>query len=163
MNHARQEIMNRILDQSLVMKRSAYMQTLVSSQNDALPRAPLEMLATISHYQPISSKELARQLYLTPGAVSQSVDALSSDGYIRREADRQDRRIQYLSLSKKGEKVLASIERRRRDIMEQAMQDLSLEELTVWLKVQIKLNEQLAAARLKTQAEQMKHQGGHKK
>lgn len=150
MDQAREDIIRRIVEHSEAMKRGMYSHMQAYFRNLPITRSQLEALAAISHLQPVSSKELASQLYLTPGAVSQSVEALDGRSYLVREADPNDRRIQYLRLSKKGERLLQDIEKRRRNMLEQAMQDLSLKELAVWLKVQTKLSAQFQAARLKT-------------
>lgn len=156
MAQAREELSRRIFETSEAMKRGMYTHMQAYFQNLPISRAHLEVLSAIKHLQPINSKEIARQLYLTPGAVSQSVDGLSQSGLILREADLTDRRIQHLKLSKKGEKLLQDIEKRRRSMMENAMKDLSLEELTVWLKVQTKLSEQFQAGQLKAQTAYLK-------
>jgi DNA-binding MarR family transcriptional regulator len=139
---AREEIIKRIFEHSEAMKRGMYTHMQAYFRNLPITRSQLEVLAAIKHLQPVSSKEIAHQLYLTPGAVSQSVESLSQDGYVAREADATDRRVQYLKLIKKGEKLLQDIEKQRRAMMEQAMKDLTTEELELWLKVQTKFVEQ---------------------
>jgi DNA-binding MarR family transcriptional regulator len=156
MEQSREELTKRIFEHSEAMKRGMYTHMQAYFHNLPLSRPLLEVLSAIKHLQPVSSKEIAQQLYLTPGAVSQSVESLDQEGYLVREADANDRRIQYLRLSKKGEKLLQDVEKQRRNMMEKAMQGLTLEELTVWLKVQTKLIQQFQAAQLKAQAEHIK-------
>jgi DNA-binding MarR family transcriptional regulator len=152
MSEAREAIITRIFEYSEAMKRGMYTHMQAYFRNLPVSRAQFEVLGAIKHLQPVSSKEIAKQLYLTPGAVSQSVESLDQLDYLVREADPADRRIQYLKLSQKGERLLQDFEKSRRSMMEQAMKDLTLEELTVWLKVQIKVSEQYHAAQAKTQA-----------
>ena len=152
MERTRADIINRIFEHAEAMKRGMYGHMQAYFRNLPVQRAPLEVLSAVKHLQPVSSKEIARQLYLTPGAVSQSVESLNQHGYLVREADQADRRIQYLRLSKKGEKLLTDIGRHRREMMEQVMRDLTFEELTVWLKVQTKMAEQFQAAHQKGQS-----------
>ena len=101
--------------------------------------AQLELLFTIRGNQPTSSKQLATMLHLTPGAVSQLLDSLLQHNLVTRQTSEQDRRVQYLSLSEKGEQLLHNFEKARRKIMEAIIADLSDEELEVWLRVQQKM------------------------
>lgn len=50
-------------------------------------------------------KELAQSLRLTPGAVSQSLDALVAEGLAIREVSEKDRRAVLVRLSEKGQSV----------------------------------------------------------
>jgi DNA-binding MarR family transcriptional regulator len=152
MEQARAELIKRIFENSEAMKRGMYGHMQAYFRDLPIGRAPLEVLTAVQQLQPVSSKEVAGQLYLTPGAVSQSVDALDQQGYLVRESDATDRRVQYLKLSDKGQALLSDIEKNRREIMKQAMEHLSLEELTVWLKVQTKMLEQFQVTHLKQQA-----------
>lgn len=138
------------------MKRGMYTHMLAYFHGLPISRAQVEVLSAINYLQPVSSKDVAHQLYLTPGAVSQSVENLEQVGYLLREADTNDRRIQYLRLSKKGEKIMHDITMQRQAMMEKAMESLTLAELTIWLKVQTKLSEQFKATQLKAQATQTK-------
>jgi len=105
----------------------------------------LELLFTISHNQPVSFKQLAQQLYMTPGAISQLAESLEQRELINRQVDAKDRRVQCLHVSKKGSKLLQDIEKRRQKLMEAIAQDLSDEELALWLHVQEKMIQQLQA------------------
>lgn len=149
MDHSRQEIINRIFEHSEAMKRGMYTHMQAYFHHLPVTRSQLEVLSAIKYLQPVSFKEIARQLYLTPGAVSQSVEALNLEGYVLREADLSDRRIQHLKLSSKGEKLLHDIENRRRALMEEALKDLTFDELALWLKVQTNMSKQFQAVHLK--------------
>lgn len=153
MQQNREEIIRRIFEHSEAMKRGMYGHMQAYFHNLPITRSQVEVLSAIAYLQPVSSKKIAQRLYLTPGAVSQSVETLDSQDYLVREADPTDRRVQYLRLSKKGDKLLQDIEKRRRDMMEQVLQNLTLEELMVWLKVQTKLGEQLHTTHVKTNKE----------
>ena len=145
MPQSRQDIINSLFDNMSAMKRGMYSHFQTIMKDCPVSRTQLELLFTIKHLQPISFKQLAKQLYLTPGAVSQLADSLLEDGFITREIDSSDRRIQCLRLAKKGEKVLIDIEKRRKKIMEQVMQDLTTDELIAWSHVQEKLIAQFQA------------------
>lgn len=108
-------------------------------QDCPISRSQLELLTTVRHMQPINFKQLAQQLYLTPGSISQLVDALETQGLVERRTDAHDRRIQTLQLTTKGHELLAAFDKRRRKILEDVMRELSTEELELWLRIQQKI------------------------
>ena len=156
MDKARADLIQKLFENAEAAKRSMYFYTHGHFRNLPLQRAPLEVLSAIKYMQPVSSKEIASRLALTPGAVSQSLETLDQEGYVIRTADPKDRRVQHLRLSKKGEKLLTELDKRRYKMMEDVTQDLTLEELSVWLKVQTKMGARLQAAHSKDQAHDIK-------
>ena len=152
MTQRREAIIKRIFETSEAMKRGMYGHMLSYFQHLPVSRSQLEVLSAIKYMQPVSSKELANQLHLSPGAVSQSVDALEQDGYIVRKADAKDRRIQYLTLTPQSTQLLQDIDNQRKELLGRVMQELSLEELEVWLKVQSKTSMHLQNMQPKTPA-----------
>ena len=52
--------------------------------------------------QPPMLKDIASVFGLTPGAVSQTIDALVEDGIVRRVQSKVDRRAVYISLTRQG-------------------------------------------------------------
>jgi DNA-binding MarR family transcriptional regulator len=142
MADTRNDIINGLFESMGAMKRGLSGQLHTLNDGLAIPRSQLELLFTIKHAQPVSFKQLAALLYLTPGAVSQLADGLEKHQLIEREIDDHDRRIQCLKLTKKGQKVLQELEKKRRTILERVMQDLDTEELNTWLRIHQKLIEQ---------------------
>jgi len=136
---SRQELIRRILENMNAVKRSMFTQLQSNSDTWPVPRAQLEVLIAIRHLQPVNSKTLALQLYLTPGAVSQQLDGLETQGFISRQSDPNDRRVQSLSVTEAGAQLIEGAMAHRRVIMEQIMQDLSDEELRVWDQIQTRL------------------------
>ncbi len=130
----RETIIRSLFDNMHAIKRSVGAH--LFNQDCPLRPAQVELLFTIRHLEPISFKRLAQELYMTPGAVSQMGEALEEHGYIDRETDPQDRRVQWLRLSRKGGKLLRDVEKRREHLMNRVMEGLSDEDLAVWLKVQ---------------------------
>jgi DNA-binding MarR family transcriptional regulator len=132
----RTEIIAKLMDTLDLAKRSmhAHMQTVV--EGHAISRTQLELLFTIHVSQPTTAKDLAQKLQLTAGAISQLVEELVEQGLIERETDASDRRRQVLRASANGDKLIKAFDKRRRDIMNRVIQDLSDEELLTWLKIQ---------------------------
>jgi len=132
----RAELIKIVFENTSTLKRGmqAYLQ--VASRDLSISRTQLELLDIIQNLQPVSFKKLAQQLYLTPGAVSQLADSLLQQGLLDRETDPNDRRIQCLRLTKKGQKVLATIDKRRAAVMKKVMQGLSTEQIQLWAHIQ---------------------------
>jgi DNA-binding MarR family transcriptional regulator len=141
----RDELIRTLFDGMDATKRGMYAQLQAVNRTLPIPRSQLELLIAIRHTQPISFKELAKQLYLTPGAISQLAEGLEQQAFIIRRADPNDRRIQCLEVSKKGDKLLQTVSKRRRSIMEAVVQELTDEELEIWVRVQQKLIKQFQA------------------
>lgn len=141
----RQELLENLLENTATFKRSlnAYAHGLYPKTQ--LSQAQIELLFAIRHSQPVSFKDLAKQLCLTPGAISQSADGLEEHGYITRLAGEHDRRVQCLQLSKKGGRLLRDVERKRQHFMEMLAADLTDDELAMWLHVQTKMIARLQA------------------
>lgn len=139
----RDDIISSIFEAMNATKRSMHgqFQTLIGDL--PISRAQLEVLMMLKHLQPVSSKRLADCLHLTPGAVSQLVDGLSDQGFVSREPNLHDRRLQNLQLSKTGIDALKAIEKQRHELLKHVMEDLNNDELLLLLKIQQKMAAQL--------------------
>ena len=62
-------------------------------------------LATIRRWGRQSGRELAGRLGVTPGTLVPLVDRLEEQGYVRRVPDLQDRRLTWLELTPKSERL----------------------------------------------------------
>lgn len=132
----RSEIIAELFETMDIAKRSmhGHMQTIV--EGHAISRTQLELLFTIYHLQPTTAKQLAAKLHLTPGAISQLVEELMEQSLIQRETDSTDRRRQVISLSTEGTAVVKTFEKRRHDVMNKVIENLTDAELVTWLKIQ---------------------------
>ncbi len=138
--HTNRDILVRNLFENMnALKRGVAGHLQLATRDCPISSSQFELLRTIRQMQPVSFKQLARQLYLTPGAVSQLVEGLELHDYVSRHADERDRRMQLLHVSKRGAKLLQNIEKHRQSMLDMLIQDLSDEELTVWLRVQTKM------------------------
>ena len=135
-----------ILIQTIFESMSALKRGMAGQMHSVLRDCPvshsqLELLATVRHMQPINFKQLAQQLYLTPGSISQLVEALENQELVQRQVDTRDRRVQTLQLTPKGTKLLTGIDKRRRSTLEEIMLGLTTEELKLWLQIQQKITQ----------------------
>ena len=62
-------------------------------------------LVTVRRYGRQTGRELAGRLHVTPGTLVPLVDRLEEQGYLRRVPDLDDRRITWLELTPKAEKL----------------------------------------------------------
>lgn len=65
--------------------------------------------AIINMQRPISQSDLANRLKLEGGTITRVIDLLSADGLVTRSPDANDRRINLLTASEKGEAALKEI------------------------------------------------------
>ena len=80
-------------------------QTLAALGTDA---STLDALATLRRSGPpyrLTAGELQRRSLVTAGAISQRLDKLEEAGLVRRQRDRDDRRIVHISLTPRGRRL----------------------------------------------------------
>ena len=70
-----------------------------------LTMAQFRALATIRRWGRQSGRELAGRLRVTPGTLVPLVDRLEEQGYVRRVPDLEDRRLTWLELTPKAERL----------------------------------------------------------
>jgi len=66
---------------------------------------------------------------VTPGAITSLSERLVSAGYLKRERDNGDRRMVWLMLTPKGERILGELQNRRRQLVMYYLSDLSEQEI----------------------------------
>lgn len=62
-------------------------------------------LVTIRRYGRQTGRELARRLRVTPGTLVPLIDRIEEQGYVRRVPDREDRRLTWLELTPKADRL----------------------------------------------------------
>ncbi|HET6924245.1 MAG TPA: MarR family transcriptional regulator [Candidatus Saccharimonadales bacterium] len=140
----RNELIDRIYENMGALKRGMLSSLQSIGGTPHLSGSQLELAFTIKHLQPVGVKQLATQLRLTPGAVSQVADALVQTGLVTRQHDETDRRKSYLSLTAEGDRVLHRVHQDRQALFRSVMEDMTDQELTEWLHIQQKLIDHLA-------------------
>lgn len=135
----RQKAIDELFDTMDIAKRNLRGRMLSITSGKNISHAQLEVLFSIRTSQPINPKELAAKLSMTPGAISQLIDVLEDQRLISRQTDTDDRRRQVLTVSDRGNRLMKSIERRRRTVMENVIKGLTDEELELWLRIQKKI------------------------
>lgn len=141
----RRKLVRAVLDSTDAMQRQWKTVLAAALDEQGISLAQFAVLKVIANDGPVTNGELSARLWVTPGAITQLVDNLIADGYIRRKPDTQDRRIHNLSLSTTGRQKLQELEHKRRHIFAKVFEALSDEELQVLLQCQAKMHERLVA------------------
>lgn len=92
----------------------------------------------------VTSKELSQQLNITKGGISQLLSKLSKQAWIEREANPEDKRASYLSLTALGEQVFREHQLIHQQFNEALSQNLSELEIDAFNKGLGILNQVLA-------------------
>ena len=135
----REHTVRELFDNMNALRRVMAGHIAALSRDYPVSPSQLELLSAVHSVQPVSFKDLAQQLCLTPGAVSQLAESLEAQGYIGRHADTGDRRVQLLQVTDAGQKLLTAVEKRRKRMLADVIQDLTDDELSLWLRVQQKV------------------------
>lgn len=114
-----------------------------AAEIEGISPALMGVMSLLARKQPMTSSELARGMHITRGAITQFVEALSDLGYITREADPRDRRLQYLRLNKKGMAAVARLEQLRNALITELTSVLSDDELVQLTAINRKLLDSL--------------------
>ncbi|HEL1059710.1 TPA: MarR family transcriptional regulator [Streptococcus equi subsp. zooepidemicus] len=76
--------------------------SLKTSQFNDVSLKEMHTIEIIGKYQQVTPSDIARELMVTLGTVTTSLNKLELKGYIERTRSSVDRRVVYLSLTKKG-------------------------------------------------------------
>ncbi len=98
---------------------------------------PLLFLARTA--QPMYQKDLARALLVDSSSVVRVLDALQKNGYIERREGQIDRRAKRILLTRQGRAVVEQLEQVATQVREQALGDVSAQELATTLRVMEKI------------------------
>lgn len=98
-----------------------------------------EALAIVYHEGPITLKQLAEQMQLTPGSISQLIEQLERLDLVTRTPSTTDRRVTHVTTTEKGTAEVLRIKAQKEDLFKNVYKDLSLDEIRIMAKVQEKM------------------------
>ncbi|MCL6472507.1 MAG: MarR family winged helix-turn-helix transcriptional regulator [Firmicutes bacterium] len=87
--------------------------------------------------------DLAAELSISPGAITQLVDSLVMQGLLERTNDSKDRRVVLVNLTRKAQNMVEIIKHRRKALMEGLFSSLSKEEALSLIAIIGKLEQTL--------------------
>jgi MarR family 2-MHQ and catechol resistance regulon transcriptional repressor len=94
---------------------------------------------------PLGPQELAQQLLVSPGAVTQLLNLLERQGRIRREASKSDRRMSVVTLTPAGRRVLAEAQPAVAEATDRALAGLNSNEQRQLMRLLQKLEKHVQA------------------
>ena len=80
------------------------------------------------HEEGIRQKEIAEELHVNPSSMSELIDKLEKDGYVKRQVDPNDKRATRIHLTELGAARAAEVEDERQEKLEAYFKPLSTEE-----------------------------------
>lgn len=108
-------------------------------KTNQLPPSQAELLLIVSHRQPISLKELAESMQLTPGSITQLVEPMERHGFIQRQPSVTDRRITHIVMTDLGLKKIAAFRQEYEHVLKRAREALSEDEIRTMIRIQTKM------------------------
>jgi DNA-binding MarR family transcriptional regulator len=103
-----------------------------------LTRTQIEILMLLSD-RSLPTGEIARKLFLSQSAVTQTIDTLVRRELVERHPDEQDGRMIRLELSRGGRQLTSHVRGLRREFIQSLTEQLSSKELEVMITVTSKL------------------------
>lgn len=139
----REELVERFFtNQRTIFKTwKAHFQQLMG--DNPLTHAQLSIMFMIHQEQPISGRELAAKMDISPSAVTQMLDALDQLGFIDRCEDEADRRITHIRLSEAGACKISELEEARNELLERLAAVLTDDELRAIVSINDKMIKEL--------------------
>lgn len=136
MDKSREALIEQISSALSELKRAMHLYAADAFTDLGLSLGQLGLLRKIEDSQPVSQAGLAKQLQLTPGAISQVIDALDQANCIVRTADPDDRRSSKLSVSPTGKKLLIRFNELGKQLLSQAFRELPDKDLQTYINTQ---------------------------
>ena len=125
---------------------------LKQTADTTLPR--FDILAQLErHVGPMSMGELSKRLMVSNGNVTGLIDRLAGEGLVDRKPSPNDRRVQMVSLTKKGSKSFSDIAENHRTWVGEMMADLSPDEMKGLYELLARLKASILAAEDKNSLE----------
>ena len=88
----------------------------------------LHVIEAIGIGEPKNMSTIARELSVTVGTLTIAMNSLVKKGYVERTRGREDRRVVYISLSKRGRRAYEEHARFHREMLESVIGELTKEE-----------------------------------
>lgn len=111
MKNIKKDCVNKISNKEIIrqiigfaMKHRKIMQNYLDETG--VYQAQHHLLMIISHNQNASQKELAMSMDVSPATIAVSLKKLEKGGYIKKEMDKGDNRLNQITITEKGNKVI---------------------------------------------------------
>lgn len=98
--------------------------SLKTSQFNDVSLKEMHTIEIIGKYSNVTPSDIARELMLTLGTVTTSLNKLETKGYVTRTRSRRDRRVVYLTLTKKGRLLDRLHKKFHKNMVSQIVEDM---------------------------------------
>jgi DNA-binding MarR family transcriptional regulator len=121
-------ILSKVLEDSALTFHQVYVMKIIGAKTD------------------VNLTSLCKELNLSKGAMSLTVNRLEEEGYVKKCENPSDRRNRNIVLTPKGEEVLNSTREKLREAFDKLTKDLTIEELENIKNSLMRLNETMCGA-----------------
>lgn len=98
--------------------------SLKTSQFSDVSLKEMHTIEIIGKHSNVTPSDIARELMLTLGTVTTSLNKLEAKGYVTRTRSRRDRRVVYLTLTKKGRLLNRLHNKFHKNMVSQIVEDM---------------------------------------
>ena len=113
---------------------------IITSEFSDITNNDMHVIDAIGIDRPKNMSSIARELSVTVGTLTISVNSLVKKGYVDRQRSSEDRRVVYISLSEKGVKAYYHHKKFHEQMIDSVVKELTEEELEALVKALTKLN-----------------------
>ena len=113
---------------------------IITSEFSDITNNDMHVIDAIGIDRPKNMSSIARELSVTVGTLTISVNSLVKKGYVVRNRSSEDRRVVYISLSEKGVKAYYHHKKFHEQMIDSVVKELTEEELEALVKALTKLN-----------------------
>ena len=113
---------------------------IITSEFSDITNNDMHVIDAIGIDRPKNMSSIARELSVTVGTLTISVNSLVKKGYVVRNGSSEDRRVVFISLSEKGVKAYYHHKKFHEQMIDSVVKELTEEELEALVKALTKLN-----------------------
>nr|WP_330366862.1 MarR family transcriptional regulator [Enterocloster clostridioformis] len=113
---------------------------IITSEFSDITNNDMHVIDVIGIDRPKNMSSIARELSVTVGTLTISVNSLVKKGYVVRNRSSEDRRVVFISLSEKGVKAYYHHKKFHEQMIDSVVEELTEEELEALVKALTKLN-----------------------
>lgn len=113
---------------------------IITSEFKDITNNDMHVMDAIGIQAPKNMSSIARELSVTVGTLTISMNSLVKKGYVVRQRSSEDRRVVYISLSEKGIKAYHHHKKFHAQMIDGAVKELTKDELEALIKAMTKLS-----------------------
>ena len=114
-------------------------QAIITQEYQDITNNDMHVIEAIGVKEPKNMSTIAKQLSVTVGTLTIAMNSLVKKGYVIRERGKEDRRVDYFSLSEKGLRAYRHHEEFHRQMIEAVLENLTEDETESLVKALAKL------------------------